>query len=260
MNTPGEHVRETAVVSDRPAVATAATPQPAMASNESAVSWSAILAGAAAAAALSLVLVLLGIGFGLSTVSPWAFEGVTAETLGWGVIVWLCLTSIIGSGMGGYLTGRLRVKWVAVHADETYFRDTAHGFLSWAVAVLFQAAVLTTVLGGMLGTGLQAGAQAADGTGIAGQAALVQGAGAERPGTASPGVRQPGPQADQQPRARMDQRPQTAAGPMDPQTAQAAEEARRLTARTAMWLFISMLMGAFAASLMATFGGRQRDF
>lgn len=249
MNTPGEHVRETAVAPGRPAVATAADPATEVASNESAVSWSAILAGAAAAAALSLVLVLLGVGFGLSTVSPWAFEGVTAETFGWGVIVWICLTSIIASGMGGYLTGRLRIKWVAVHGDETYFRDTAHGFLSWAVALLFQAAVLTTAVGGMLGTGLHAGAQMAGGTG---QAAMVQGA-ETRPGMTAPGAQQQGQQAG------MGQRPQTGAGAMGPQTTQEIEEARRLTARTALWLFISMLMGAFSASLMATFGGRQRD-
>ncbi|WP_187265938.1 hypothetical protein [Alkalisalibacterium limincola] len=256
MSTPGEHVRETAVAPGRPAVATVADPATEVSSNESAVSWSAIFAGAAAAAALSLALVLLGVGFGLSTVSPWAFEGVSAETFGWGVIVWICLTSIIASGMGGYLTGRLRIKWVSVHGDETYFRDTAHGFLSWAVALLFQAAVLTTAVGGMLGTGLQAGAQATAGTGMPGQA-LVQGD--QRPGAAGQGMQQQGTQPGQRPHARMDQRPQTGVGAMGPQTAQDVEEARRLTARTALWLFISMLMGAFAASLMATFGGRQRD-
>jgi hypothetical protein len=36
----------------------------------SAVSWAAIVAGAAATAALSLILLILGIGLGLSSVSP----------------------------------------------------------------------------------------------------------------------------------------------------------------------------------------------
>jgi hypothetical protein len=40
---------------------------------------------------------------------------------------------------------------------------------------------------------------------------------------------------------------------------QAAEEARRNAARGSLWLFVSSLLGAFFASLMATFGGRQRD-
>jgi hypothetical protein len=48
----------------------------------SAVSWGAIVAGAAGAAALSLILLILGVGLGLSSVSPWAWAGVGATTLG----------------------------------------------------------------------------------------------------------------------------------------------------------------------------------
>lgn len=39
----------------------------------------------------------------------------------------------------------------------------------------------------------------------------------------------------------------------------AADIARKASAYTSLWLFISLLVGAFAASLAATFGGRQRD-
>jgi len=42
--------------------------------------------------------------------------------------------------------------------DEIYFRDTAHGFLAWAVASLATAALLTSVIGSILSSGLQAGA------------------------------------------------------------------------------------------------------
>ena len=38
-----------------------------------------------------------------------------------------------------------------------------------------------------------------------------------------------------------------------------ADEARAAAAYASLWLFITLLMGAFAASLFATFGGRQRD-
>ena len=86
-------------------------------SNVSGVSWGAIFAGAAAAAALSLILVLLGFGLGFSAVSPWAGEGVSAKGLGISTIVWLALTQIIASGMGGYVAGRLRVKWANMHGD-----------------------------------------------------------------------------------------------------------------------------------------------
>lgn len=76
----------------------------------SGVSWGAIFAGAAAAAALSLILVLLGFGLGFSAVSPWADSGISAKGLGISTIVWLAVTQIIASGMGGYIAGRLRVK------------------------------------------------------------------------------------------------------------------------------------------------------
>ena len=38
-----------------------------------------------------------------------------------------------------------------------------------------------------------------------------------------------------------------------------AEAARKVTAYTALWIFVSLLVGAFYSSLAATWGGRQRD-
>ena len=55
----------------------------------SAVSWGAILGGAVAAAALSLIFLALGSGLGLSSISPWAYEGASATTLGVSAVVWL---------------------------------------------------------------------------------------------------------------------------------------------------------------------------
>jgi hypothetical protein len=131
--------------------------------NANAISWSAILAGATAAAALSLILLLLGAGLGLSSVSPWAHKGVSASTFGVSTIVWLTVTQILAAGMGGYLAGRLRIKWAGVHVDEVYFRDTAHGFLAWAVASLATAALLTSVIGYIVNGGVQAAASLAGG-------------------------------------------------------------------------------------------------
>jgi hypothetical protein len=39
----------------------------------------------------------------------------------------------------------------------------------------------------------------------------------------------------------------------------AADTARRASVSASLWLFISLLMGAFSASFMAIFGGRLRD-
>lgn len=68
----------------------------------SAVSWAAILAGAAGAAALSLILLILGTGLGLSSISPWANNGASANTLGVSTILWITFTQLAASGMGGY--------------------------------------------------------------------------------------------------------------------------------------------------------------
>lgn len=113
----------------------------------SGVSWSAVLAGAAAAAALALILIVLGAGLGMSTVSPWPGKGFGMSTVGASSIAWLVLTQIVASVAGGYLAGRLRIKWATVHTDEVYFRDTAHGFLSWAIAALATVCLVGTVAG-----------------------------------------------------------------------------------------------------------------
>jgi hypothetical protein len=124
---------------------------PLPATSSSAVSWGAIFAGAAAAASLSLILLMLGAGLGLTSVSPWESRGLDAGTVGIAAIAWLTFTQIVASGMGGYLSGRLRTKWVDTQRDEVYFRDTAHGFLTWAVAALISAALLTSTVGSIVG-------------------------------------------------------------------------------------------------------------
>lgn len=129
----------------------------------SGVSWAAIFAGAAAAAALSLILVVLGFGLGFSAVSPWADSGVSAKGLGISTIVWLAFTQIVASALGGYIAGRLRVKWENMHGDEVYFRDTAHGFLAWAVATLVTATLVVGSISSVISGGVQAGASVAGG-------------------------------------------------------------------------------------------------
>lgn len=139
----------------------------------SGVSWAAIFAGAAAAAALSLILVVLGAGLGFAATSPWANEGASAKTLAVSTIIWLLLTQIIASGLGGYIAGRLRVKWANLHGDEVYFRDTAHGFLSWAVATLVAAMLVLGTAGNLVGAGASAATQVVGMSAAAGGAAAA---------------------------------------------------------------------------------------
>jgi hypothetical protein len=149
------------------------------ASGISAVSWAAVFAGAVAAAAMSLILFILGIGLGLGAMSPWSAsegsgEGVDGGALGVSTILWITLTSLVASGVGGYLTGRLRTRWLAVHTDEVFFRDTAHGFLAWSLATLLTAVIFTTATAGVVSMGVKAGAAVAGG--IAESSAAAAGA------------------------------------------------------------------------------------
>ena len=297
-----------------------------------AVSWSAIVAGAAAAAALSLILLILGTGLGLASVSPWTREGMSAGALGITAIAWLTVTQLLASGMGGYIAGRLGAQWKTVHSDEAYFRDTAHGFLAWAVASLATAALLTSVIGSIVGTGAQVTAAVAGGAtataAAAGAAKSVQTANAEStsptqgasaslsylvdtlfrkdttsvaPAGSAPSTandidrstvntatettnifansirtgallpddsRYLGQVISQRTginQADAEKRVTTAYGRLqanlkDAEVAarEAADKARKASAYSALWLFISLLIGAFCASLAATCGGRQR--
>jgi hypothetical protein len=278
---------------------------------ESAISWGAILAGAAAAAALSLILLALGTGLGLSSISPWAYEGASATTLGVATIAWLLLMSGIASAIGGYIAGRLRSIWSDAHSDEAFFRDTAHGFLAWAVATIVTAALLTSAATSMVGAAARTGAVA--GAAVVGAAAATGTAAAQTGGATSGGSyfvdmlfrtdRQPEPGVDMgatrtetgrilanalrqgdlaqgdkaylvQLVARQtglspadaDQRvtqvttaAKLAAEAADAKAREVAEAARKATAHLALWIFVSLLLGAFCAAYFATFGGRLRD-
>lgn len=286
----------------------------------SAVSWPAIFAGALAAAAISLILLALGSGLGFAALSPWTNAGASAATLGVGSIVWLMVMGAIASAIGGYLAGRLRTKWTNVHTDEVYFRDTAHGFLSWAVATVLTAAVLTSAASSIVAGVAKAGVAtvAVGTTAVAGAGAAAAGAmrSADGSTTASPtGIQSNGYYVDALFRS---ERPNTAdtaplraeAGrimvmnlahgelntqdkaylaqivasntgitPSDAdqrvtqtyerarralveaETAakEVADTARKAAAALALWMFVSLLLGAFSGSYAATIGGRQRD-
>ena len=157
------------------------------AANESgAVSWGAVFAGAVGAAALSLILILLGTGLGLSVVSPWSHEGISAGAAGVSTIVWITVVQILASILGGYLAGRLRSRWVSVHTNEVYFRDTAHGFLAWSVATLLMASLLSTAVGSIVSTGAKAtGAVAGSAVAATGAAAAAAAASVPEKGDGS---------------------------------------------------------------------------
>jgi hypothetical protein len=145
-------------------------------SSSSAVSWGPIIAGTLAATAISLVFLLIGSGLGLTMVSPWSHDGASLTTVGATAAIWLIVVQWVSAGLGGYLTGRLRTKWVGVHTYEVFFRDTAHGFLAWALATVIVAGVLGSALSSIVSTGTQATATAVGAVGAAGAASASDGA------------------------------------------------------------------------------------
>jgi hypothetical protein len=128
---------------------------PIVAAEPWAINWAAVAAGTFANAALTLLLVAFGAGMGFSAVSPWANSGVSMTTFSIGTGVYLIVMAMLASTVGGYIAGRLRTRWSGVHSDEVFFRDTAHGFLSWACAAVLSAAVL-----GAAATAIVSGASA----------------------------------------------------------------------------------------------------
>lgn len=333
-------------------------------STDSAVAWCAVFAGAVGSAALSLILLFLGTGFGLTLVSPWSNEGISAASFGVSSILGITVISLLASALGGYLAGRLRTRWANTAGDEVFFRDTAHGFLSWSVATLGTAALLTTVIGTIIGGGVKAGTAAVGATALAGTATAVAAQNKKgdegnmgmknmpylldslfrkelsannsadlpvSPNPVNPPTTTPvdGTQTKTTNNTANTTAPDTQktstlartnvpktnvpkgevsrifmnalvtgslsdedfkyasklvaqATGVDQQTAEsrvkntyqtlqtklqeakeaakeAADKAREVSAKTSLWLFISLLSGAFIASLMAVYGGRQRD-
>jgi hypothetical protein len=123
---------------------------------QSATSWPAIIAGAFVAASVSLVLLAVGSGLGFASISPWPNRGVSATTFTVSTAIWLIVTQWVSAGMGGYVAGRLRIRWVGTHTHEVFFRDTAHGLVTWALAVVLTAAAAITSFDSLIGSGLHA--------------------------------------------------------------------------------------------------------
>jgi hypothetical protein len=147
--------------------------------SRSAASWSAIFAGAVVAIAVSAVLIALGTGLGFAAVSPWQNQGVSATTFAVTTAIWLIVVQWLSAAVGGYLAGRLRTRWIGTHVHEVFFRDTAHGFVTWAVATVVVAALTVASVTATVGGGVRAAA-----TVTAGAAGGV-GAGAAGAGSAS---------------------------------------------------------------------------
>lgn len=139
----------------------AGTPHSGNGATHSAVSWGAVIAGAVIAAALTTTLITGGSGLGLLAISPWENDGASGPAITIGTVIWLLLSQIVAYGIAGYVTGRLRTKWTDAMRDEVFFRDTAHGFLVWALSVVVGLVLLGSTAASVISGTAKAGASLA---------------------------------------------------------------------------------------------------
>ena len=287
--------------------------------HQHAICWRAIFAGATVAGALTIILCILGTGLGFTAVSPWSSEGISGAAFGISAILWLSLTQVIASGMGGFLAGRLRNRTLNVHVDEVYFRDTAHGFLTWSLALIVTATLFATTLGAVINGGVQAAAKVTGSAVAGGAVAAAKHDGANdtgyfidslfrkhtttllptpttRPNSTTAAGATSNVQTISTGEVRrifaknlasdtMSQEDVTYLGQViaqrtgltqedaekrvndayanmkkaEVEVKAAADKARKASAYITLWGFIALLIGAFTASLAATWGGRCRD-
>ncbi len=271
-------------------------------SSHSAVSWAAIFSGAFATLAVTLILVALAAGLGLAAVSPWPNTAASATTFSIVTGIGLIVVQWLASGMGGYITGRLRTKWVGVHTHEVFFRDTAHGFLAWALATVVGTLLLASGVSSAIGGGVHAASTVAGG---AAQGAASAGTASMSSGVSGYDVdllfRSGHPDANASPQAVTGEATRILASGLangdvsvadrtylaqlvaartglsqaDAQkrvddvvaqekdavtkAKQAADAARKATSEFAIFLALSMMIGAFIASAAAAYGGSLRD-
>jgi hypothetical protein len=234
---------------------------------KSAASWPAIIAGAFVAAGTSLILLALGSGLGLAAVSGWgSFAMKTA--------IWLIVMQWVSAALGGYIAGRLRTRWIGTHTHEVFFRDTAHGLVTWAVATV----VVAAVIGGSL-TSMTTGRGRADGAASPyasyGVDKLFRPAhGADAAGANDPRLEAghimasavaTGGLGDAD-KAYLADVVSAKAGISQPEAQKrvddwvaSAESARKAAAQASIYTALSLLIGAFIASVSAALGGRLRD-
>jgi hypothetical protein len=264
----------------------------------SAASWGAIFAGAVVAIGASLILLSLGAGFEFASVSPWADRGVSATTFSVTTAIWLIVTQWLSACLGGYVTGRLRTRWVGTHVHEVFFRDTAHGLATWCVATVAVAGIVAVSASSALSGGVHVASQVAGG-GAMGMAAGANSPGAsydidklfrasgDGAGSVTPEARAEAvhifanalttdsvPDADRMylaaqiaqktgttPEAAQARVNEFVASINDAKTKAkaAADAARKAAAETAIYTALAMLLGAFIASVSAVLGGRLRD-
>jgi hypothetical protein len=173
---------------------------------------------------------------------------------------------------------------VGTHTHEVFFRDTAHGLITWSVATLLLAIALTSTVIGAMGAGARAASNAVGESGRLGAHSaydqdLLFRSDSPGPDSSNDAQAQAGriianglttgsfPDADRTYLAQLVAN-KTGVPITDAQqrvndfiakATDAADAARKAGAQSALYLALSLLVGAFIASVSAALGGRLRD-
>jgi hypothetical protein len=252
----------------------------------SAVSWSAVIAGALTALAVSIIVIALGSGIGLTMASPFSYAP-SAGTLTVLGAVWLVFAQACGYATGGFVAGRLRTNPSVVHSSEVKFRDGANGLVVWAIGVVVSSLLVVAAAdavgkttANLAATAASAGGQSVDYFADTLLRADPQKAPAPNSAEVRDQVKRIIVTAVAQGNLAPDDRSylaqivagQTGVSPDDAQRrvddvynkareslTQAADKARKAGAFFAFWTFMSLLFGAVCATLGGVFGGELRD-
>jgi hypothetical protein len=257
------------------------------------------MGGAVVATAVTALLLALGSGLGLASVSPASGGNPSVTTFTVVAAIWLLVVQWASSFFGGYLAGRLRPSSGGIHGDEVLFRDTACGFVAWAVASLFIVVTISSGASSLIG-GTGRAAASAMSSAVSGTAQTA-GSSGDPSGYLLDTLFRAGPSAPQTSTAdaKLEAGRILATGVVGDITQpdhdylvqivstrtglstadagkrvddviakekqavekakQAADTARKTASSLALYTGFSMLVGAFIACVAGAIGGRQRD-
>jgi hypothetical protein len=105
-----------------------------------------------------MVLLTFGAGIGLSATSAQPYAGASAKAVAVISALYAAISLVASFGIGGYVTGRMRSLTAPEDVAEGDFRDGAHGFAVWALAIVFGGLLAASSVGGALKVAVQAGA------------------------------------------------------------------------------------------------------
>ncbi len=206
------------------------------------VSWSSIFAGTALGLVCQLWLSMLGVAIGATAIDPLQ-EANPFSGLGAGSLVWLAVTILVASFIGGWTTGRLA-------GIPRVMESALHGALSWASANI----VIYVLLGGVLGAAVAGTAKVADRAAqITAQAAPAVPQDVGAPGTVDEVQRQ-AQQFINQGQAALQ------SGQAQQQARQVGDRASQAVAGTSWGLVIVMFLGLCAGVWGAIWGAPKANF